>query len=99
MINILNEFDNTDNKNNRNTTQVNAIDLAKKYKFTTENSTEKSGLLVSPNGMIAVQFDIEKNNIVIRPDNNLALGSSDLSKFKQDLSLAEKLAGEISNIN
>lgn len=102
MIRILKEFNNTGGSSGtsskNNGSKATAIDIAKKYKFSGEDATEESGLLIGPNGMVAVQYDINNKKIFIRPDNDLELGSQDLSKFKSDFSSAEKLAGEISNL-
>lgn len=101
MIKIMKEFNNTggaSSSSNNSNNKANALDLAKKYKFSSDDASEESGLLISPNGLVGVQYDINSNKISIRPDNDLNLGSQELSKFKQDLSSAEKLASEISKI-
>lgn len=103
MVKILKEFGNTGGGSSSSGgssggNSANAIDIAKKYKFSGEDATEESGLVIGPNGMVAVQYDIPGKNIAIRPDNDLELGSQDLSKFKSDFSAAEKLASEISKI-
>ena len=98
---VLKEFGNsggTKSSGNSGGSSATAIDIAKKYKFSGEDATPEAGLVIGPNGMVAVEYDIAGKNIVIRPDNDLALGSQDLSKFKSDFSAAEKLASEISKI-
>lgn len=100
MVKILKEFNNTGSSSSStsNSNKSSVLDIAKKYKFSGDNATEESGLVIGPNGMVAVQYDITNKNIVIRPDNDLELGSQDLSKFKSDFSAAEKLASELSKI-
>lgn len=102
MLRVLKEFNNTGDSSSKPSSgggnSATALDLAKKYKFSGEDASEESGLVIGPNGMVAVQYDIPGKKFAIRPDNDLTLGSQDLSKFKSDFSAAEKLAGEISKL-
>lgn len=72
--------------------------LATKAKFEVGDATDEAGLVIAPNGMVAVEYDIASGDIIIRPDNDLAIGSQELSKFKADLTAAEKLAGAIAKL-
>lgn len=100
MVRYLREFTNSGSNNsssgssNNNTKSV--LDLVNQYKFQAdENTTNEEGLVVGPNGMVAVEYGA--NGISIRPDNDLNLDSQALSKFEQDLAQAKKLAVAISN--
>ena len=61
-----------------------------------DGSDDNEGLAIAPNGMAAVEYNMSENTFAVRPDNDLALDSQSLPKFKQDIVSCEKLANQLS---
>lgn len=100
MVRYLKEFTNIGGSSSSSTntsSQKSVLDIIKQNRFQVDdNATDEEGLAIAPNGMVAVEYNV--NGIVIRPDNDLELDSQELAKFKSDLTASEKLASSINNL-
>lgn len=95
---ILKEFSNgNSSQNNNSSSQSSVTSMLKQQRFTLDgDSNDNSGLAIASNGMVALQYDMGENTFAVRPDNDLALDSETLSKFKQDITTCEKMADQLS---
>lgn len=106
MIRELKEFTNTGSQSGQQGDtsqgpQKTPLTLATSAGFTYDknDSNDESGLVIARNGTIAVDYDLAKNTIFVRPDNNLALDTQGLQKFKDDLASCEQLAHSIASLS
>jgi hypothetical protein len=102
MIRCLKEFTNV-NQHNTDTNVDNkktplTLGASAGFTYDKNESDENTGLLIARNGTVAVDYDIPKKTILIRPDNNLALDSNNLQKFNEDLTSCEQLAKDIASL-
>lgn len=99
-VKILREFSNGGNSVSSSTSQNNSktpTEIFKSARFEIQDgSDDNEGLAIAPNGMAAVEYNISENKFAVRPDNDLALDSQTLSKFKQDITACEKIANQLS---
>lgn len=99
-IKILKEFSNGGNSVSNSTSQNNSktpTEMFKSARFEIQDgSDDNEGLAIAPNGMVAVEYNMQEKRFAVRPDNDLALDSQSLPKFKQDVTACEKLANQLS---
>lgn len=101
-VKVLKEFSNggsTSSQSSTSTSKQTPTDIFKSARFEIQDgSDDNQGLAIAPNGMAAVEYNIEENKFAVRPDNDLALDSQSLSKFKQDITSCEKIADQLSKL-
>lgn len=96
---ILEFSNNGSQSDNQESNSKSPIDIINQQRFElSDESDENQGLAIAPNGMAAVDYNISENSFAVRPDNDLALDSQTLAKFKQDIMACEKLATQLSRI-
>lgn len=87
------EFDKPNIQNVKTVTKI-----AKSANFDISDATDISGLVIAPNGMVAVEYDLNKDQVIIRPDNDLKLNGQNISQFESDFKACKALVSAISNI-
>lgn len=100
-VKVLKEFSNGGSSSNQSTSSVKKTptSLFKQQRFQVqEGSDDNQGLAIAPNGMAAVEYNMSENKFAVRPDNDLALDSQTLPKFKQDIVACEKIADQLSKL-
>lgn len=99
-VKILKEFTNggsTSSQSSRTTSKQTPTEMFKSARFEIQDgSDDNEGLAIAPNGMVAVEYNMQEKRFAVRPDNDLALDSQSLPKFKQDVTACEKLANQLS---
>lgn len=96
---ILEFSNNGSQSNNQTNNSKSVVELINQQRFElSDESDENQGLAIAPNGMAAVDYNISENSFAVRPDNDLALDSQTLAKFKQDITACEKLATQLSRL-
>ena len=87
------EFDKPNTQNVKTVTKI-----AKSANFDISDATDISGLVIAPNGMVAVEYDLNKDQVIIRPDNDLKLNDQNISQFESDFKACKALISAIYNI-